>query len=66
MAAGRAEADGAGFAVRVGAGVAVRVARPDGAGSWVACADPGRVSATAPAVMTLAAVTLVVTDRIVA
>ena len=45
---------------------AVRVAVPDGTGLAVACADPGRVMATAPAVMTLAAVTVVVTERILA
>jgi hypothetical protein len=39
---------------------------PAGTGFAVACADPGRVIATAPAVTTLAAVTVVVTERILA
>ncbi len=57
-AAGRADADGAGFDVRG--------AVPDGAVFPVVWADPGRVRATAPAAMTLAAVTVVVTERILA
>jgi hypothetical protein len=57
-AAGRADADGA--------GLDVRAAVPDGAGFPVPCADPGRVRTTAPAVTTLAAATVVVTERILA
>jgi hypothetical protein len=57
-AAGRADADGAGWDV----GVSVA----ECAGFPAACAGPGRVRATAPAVMTLAAVTVVVTERILA
>jgi hypothetical protein len=57
-AAGRADTDGV--------GLDVRAAVPDGAGFPAPCADPGRVRATAPAVTTLAAVTVVVTERILA
>jgi hypothetical protein len=49
-----------------GDGAGARVVVPDGAGLAVACADPGRVMATAPVAMTLAAATVVVTERILA
>jgi hypothetical protein len=55
---GRAGTDGAGLDVRCGASVGVRLDVP------VAWVDPGRIRATAPAVMTLAVVTAVVTERI--
>ena len=57
-AAGRADADGD--------GLDVRAAVPDGAGLPAPCAGPGRVRATVPAVMTPAAATMVVTERILA
>jgi hypothetical protein len=57
-AAGRADADGPGWDVGVAVG--------ECAVFPVTSAGPGRVRATAPAVMTLAAVMVVVTERILA
>jgi hypothetical protein len=57
-AAGRADADGADWDVGVAVGGCAVFP--------VACAGPGRVRATAPAAMALAAVTVMVTERILA
>ena len=56
----------AGWADTDGAGLDVGVDVPDGAVFPIPCADPGRIRVTAPAVMTLAVVTAVVTERILA
>jgi hypothetical protein len=62
--AGRAGTDRAGLDVRCGAGFGVRADVPVVSDVPVAWADPGRIRATTPAVMTLAVVTAVVTERI--